>query len=758
MKTIHVFAAPIAISLALSLSAVAPTVDAQTPPAAPMQAVQTLSDASNPATSPGAAPTVPPVVESPPSCTLDQVESLGRSAWWEALPTACTARFALSTFTLDAPPDVPSRIWSSFLQQCEHGRSARMLCDVPEEQRVQWLASIQTHVQRQVRRAHSVSGLCDQLPALRTALGQQPADRQATLAPLLSHVETFCTARTGTLPPLTSVGLLRALLPAQDQPAPPGGQSDSGGSQRAGSAESQSIGGRHGEGGIASLTAPGAILDIALQGLTQLLVQRAQAELEAFAIESMRTVLCSERARPWFEHTCEFLGPGGESTLRVSIGAGMRAAFQSDVLALPTRVVSVFPRRGDARALTGYLYFDLLASWVQQPSPQFAAERMLALGEQWEPSTAATGARGAREIDAARKARDAVLATGLLLSAITHREGFDRLPDTAIVPLIATLVGHDLSPRERGAIRGLRASIVRYRAVGQGVRVTGRGAVELNTARAASALGALVDLLNTAVPIACSDRTVAAMVTLPGRLPELLLAISRANLPQIVVETTRAMAAVSLSFGLPESVVRGMSLAAEVASAQTPEQVRSALDAAIAPVGSWRMKRRRPMVSLGALVGGGGGAEWAIAGGGLIDPSMLPTLNLVGAVGLDASYPFRGGTIGGFFSVIDVGGLMSLPVGQLQATVLGDDGNPRSGIFEVSPRISPEQVLSPGLYVRWGIFNTPLVLGAGASVTPLARRVQELRGPTTGAMPFAHDVSVFRAGIFLAVDVTLLPF
>lgn len=68
---------------------------------------------------------------------------------------------------------------------------------------------------------------------------------------------------------------------------------------------------------------------------------------------------------------------------------------------------------------------------------------------------------------------------------------------------------------------------------------------------------------------------------------------------------------------MPESVVRGLVLAAEVASAQSAEQVRSALEAVVAPVGSWRMKRRRPMVSVGALVGVGGGAEWTLAGGGV---------------------------------------------------------------------------------------------------------------------------------------------
>jgi hypothetical protein len=187
--------------------------------------------------------------------------------------------------------------------------------------------------------------------------------------------------------------------------------------------------------------------------------------------------------------------------------------------------------------------------------------------------------------------------------------------------------------------------------------------------------------------------------------------------------------------------------------------VRSALEAVVAPVGSWRMKRRRPMVSLGALVGGGGGFEWTLAGGGLIDPRPVGSVSLLGAVGLDVSFPVRSSTLGGFLSVVDVGGLMSLPTGQLQGTLLGEDGTMRQSVFEISPRVSPEQVLSPGLYFRWGIFSTPLVLAVGGSITPFARHVQELRTePIPSGNVFSRDVSVFRAGAFLSADVTLLPF
>lgn len=720
---------------------------------------------TNSATSAGTtAPNTQPVVFTPPACTVEQLESLAQSAWWESLPAACTSIIPLAGRPLDPPDAASARVWHSFVGQCRsnQGRSARLLCDVPEAIRSSSLQSFAGHIQTLNRRAATAQSYCARVDAIRAAIPQQPEASRAALDAAVTQLQSFCTSVTAPLLGASAIGAINAAMNTGS--TPPGGQGEGnrgsgaigGLAQDGAAAESAHGGGRQSIGGLPT---PAGMLDLAVQGLAQLIVQRAQAELEAFAIDSLRSTLCTERVRPWFEHTCDYLGAGGDSTLRVSIGQGLRAAFQSDVLALPTRALATLPRSGDARGLTALLYFDLLAAWVQNPDPRFAASRVLTLAESWEPASGAPEPRRTREINASRAARDAVLSAGLLLSAATNRDVFDRLPDSAFVPLVSAMLDRDLTDADRRKTRVFRAALAQYRSVGQGVRVTGRGAVEINATRAAAALRAMLDLLNAAVDLACTDRTIATMVALPGRMPELIVAISRGDLPRIVVETTRALAALSVSFGLPEPVVRGLVLAAEVASAQSAEQVRTALESVVAPVGSWRMKRRRPMVSLGALVGVGGGAEWTLAGGGIIDPRPVGSVALLGAVGLDVSFPVRSSTLGGFLSVVDLGGLMSLPTGDLQATVLGEDGSMRSSLFEVSPRVSPEQVLSPGLYFRWGIFNTPLVLAVGGSITPLARHVQELR--TDGSMMgsvISRDVSVLRAGAFLSADVTLFPF
>lgn len=191
---------------------------------------------------------------------------------------------------------------------------------------------------------------------------------------------------------------------------------------------------------------------------------------------------------------------------------------------MPTRALASIPRSGNARGLTASS-IDLLAAWVQNPDARNAASRVLTLGEAWEPASDAPEPRRTREINASRAARDAVVSAGLLLSAATNRDVFDRLPDSSFIPLVGAMLDRDLTDADRRKTRVFRAAIAQYRAVGQGVRVTGRGAVEINATRAAAALRAVIDLLNASIDLACADRTIAAMVTLPGRMPELIVAI-----------------------------------------------------------------------------------------------------------------------------------------------------------------------------------------------------------------------------------------
>jgi hypothetical protein len=498
----------------------------------------------------------------------------------------------------------------------------------------------------------------------------------------------------------------------------------------------------------ASLSATG-VMDMALQGLTQLLVSRAQAEVEAFALDQLRNLLCSERARPWFEHTCGYLVDAGRgSSLRVSLGAGLRTAFQADVLALPTRAAQQAPHSGNGSSLVYRTFFELVTQFIASPDTRSLSTVVISVADNF---------RCTADEAVCDTTRRAMLGSGLMLFAIASRPDLERMTPEVYGSFIETVLGRRPTDNDRALVNELRLAGQRLRAAFGSISV-GNQSVEIALPRIAGVARGLIEVLNLATRLAVTDEAIAQVVTLPDRLAQLVLAIGRGNLPHIVIETVRIVSALGRgSFGLPDNVARGLVLAAEIAQAQSPEQVRAALETVVAPVGSWRLKRTRFMLSLSAMVGLSAGMDYVV-GGGISVGSLVPSVGLTGAVGLDVSFPAGTSTLGVFASAIDVGGLMSFPLSDLSATVRDMNGTTRTANLQFNARVSPEQILSPGLYLRWGVFNSPFVLGVGASVVPNARRAEEIGMLGAGATPVTRDVSIVRAQAFLAVDVTLFPF
>ncbi len=498
----------------------------------------------------------------------------------------------------------------------------------------------------------------------------------------------------------------------------------------------------------ASLSASG-VMDMAISGLTQLLVSRAQAEVEAFALDQLRTLLCSDRARPWFEHTCGYLVDSGRGTsLRVSLGAGLRTAFQADVLALPTRAAQQAPHFGNGSSLVYRTFFELVTQFIASPDTRSLSTVVTSVADSFRCTQATV---------VCETTRHAMLGSGLMLFAIASRPDLERMTPELYGAFIETVLGHRTSEDDRALVSELRLAGQRLRAAFGSISV-GNQSAEIALPRIGGVARGLIEVLNLATRLAVSDEAIAQVITLPDRLAQLVLAIGRGNLPHIVIETVRIVSALGRgSFGLPDNVARGLVLAAEIAQAQSPEQVRAALETVVAPVGSWRLKRTRFMLSLSGMVGLSGGVDYVV-GGGISEGTLVPSIGLIGAVGLDVSFPAGTSTLGVFASVIDVGGLMTFPISDLHATVRDMNGTTRSATLQFNARVSPEQLLSPGLYLRWGMFNSPFVLGMGASVIPNARRAEEVGMLPAGTMPVTRDLSIIRAQAFLAVDVTLFPF
>jgi hypothetical protein len=71
----------------------------------------------------------------------------------------------------------------------------------------------------------------------------------------------------------------------------------------------------------------------------------------------------------------------------------------------------------------------------------------------------------------------------------------------------------------------------------------------------------------------------------------------------------------------------------------------------------------------------------------------------------------------------------------------------------ITPEVNFAQVVSPGVYLHVSAGNSPFVFGAGVSFAPA------LRDYTLGSDASAktEPLDTLRLGVFIAVDVTILP-
>jgi hypothetical protein len=193
------------------------------------------------------------------------------------------------------------------------------------------------------------------------------------------------------------------------------------------------------------------------------------------------------------------------------------------------------------------------------------------------------------------------------------------------------------------------------------------------------------------------------------------------------------------------SVVRFGTLLVDVATAQSSDEVASAIEAAASPPGSWLSRRKRPMLGITAMFGLNAGGEF-IADASAVKPGA--TLGLFVPIGLDLSVPLVGDfTLGFMLRVLDLGALATARVSGLESVGVGKTEVPKA-----EPVVSFLQVLSLGLTVSVGLGKSPFVFFISGGYSPAHRVIVEQVGMEP-AVNVAH--SVWRLGGGFAIDVPI---
>ncbi|MEM9920755.1 MAG: hypothetical protein AAF990_21835 [Bacteroidota bacterium] len=179
---------------------------------------------------------------------------------------------------------------------------------------------------------------------------------------------------------------------------------------------------------------------------------------------------------------------------------------------------------------------------------------------------------------------------------------------------------------------------------------------------------------------------------------------------------------------------------AEVAKAETSEEVKEAIEAVALPVGSARIKRQsRRNVAVQSYLGGFGGVE-IIPG---LDTDSTESTGFLAAVHAPVGIAFSSGTEEGnswslFITAVDIGALT--------AYRFNDDQT------EALPDFKLQNILAPGAYIMYGFKDSPVSIGAGVQMGPAVRK---FASDENGVTVDIGNKANWRAGISIAVDIPL---
>ncbi len=514
-----------------------------------------------------------------------------------------------------------------------------------------------------------------------------------------------------------------------------------------------------------------SLVSLLVQGVAQFVATRARAEFNLYVINRLRQTICAADTVPaqLMEHTCTFLSTGTD-VLSPSFGATFVAAIADDASRLPQSLGVVIDRAvGLDREITleGQRFSIVEA---QRGTALLLARASLALVSSLGSSTDVRSIARAVDTIALRSTNNVSPYCGQSASCDAARQGL-RL----VAQLTIAIENQRLRPEESLSTEAADAIVDSIQAIvpsaalltSEMVIEGARDVQDIVTAarqlRAASTsdarvaaieplMGAWVALINLSLRAALQNPP-----QLPEGLPAFVVALASGSMPRVVSRAIALVPAVLRAAGqssviaqvLPPVVIRALQFGADLSAATSADQVSAVIESVAMPVGGWLYKgRSRFSITLGSFVGVAGGNEYAL-GTTLLTPRQGFRGQLFAPVGFDfASGLGHGWTIGAMLSVINVGSLVALTPTPSSPTALGAAN---ASSTEATRQMSPLSFIEPGVFLRLGIANSPVVVGGGASYLPYAHRVERT---INGASALQDEAAVSVFG-FLSIDVSI---
>ncbi len=177
-------------------------------------------------------------------------------------------------------------------------------------------------------------------------------------------------------------------------------------------------------------------------------------------------------------------------------------------------------------------------------------------------------------------------------------------------------------------------------------------------------------------------------------------------------------------------------------NAKTAGDMEKVLEAAAMPVGGYRVVRSSPFsVSLSTYPGFFGSRETLSTDEAILGKKAEWNAGFAAPIGIAfglgrGTYDKPGPSWTFFLPVIDIGAAVSWRLG-------GED--------EGIPDISWKNIFAPGLFIIYGVKNSPFSLGLGAQYGP---QLREIKGPDEAVI----ESSAFRVGILIAIEIPIFNF